>query len=161
MGASSGGHLAVLLGLTGEGREFGDNGGWEGFSSSVAAVCDLFGVSDFFEMPRKHLPDAMSATSQFLGGSIDQVPERYIAASPMRYVHSAAPPFLIVHGDRDELVPLRQSELLQAALKAAGVDTTLYVVKGAAHGSAEVVTPEVRAVILAFFKKHLIPLLLD
>jgi acetyl esterase/lipase len=161
MGASSGGHLAILLGLTGGGTEFADKGGWENFSSGVSAICDLFGVSDFFEMPRRHLPDVVNATSKFLGGSIDLVPERYIAANPIRHVHSAAPPFLIVHGDRDDLVPLRQSELLHAALKAAGVNATLYVVKGASHGSIEVVTPEVRSIILAFFEKHLKAVQLD
>ena len=153
MGASSGGHLALLLGLTGGGKQFADKGGWENFSSDVSPVCDLFGVTDLLEWPGR--PAATSATAQLLGGTIDRVRERYIEASPVRYVHPGAPPFLIVHGDRDELVPLSQSELLHAALKAAGVDTTLHVVKGAGHGPLEVVTPEVRDIIMAFFEKHL------
>jgi acetyl esterase/lipase len=154
MGVSSGGHLAAMLALTGEGK-FEGNGGWENFSSSVCAVCDLFGVSDFLQMPKKHFPEALSATARFLGGTIDQLPGRYTEASPVNYAHAGAPPFLIIHGDADTLVPLRQSELLRDALQKAGADATFHVVKGAEHGSRNVITPGVRAMILAFFKDKL------
>ena len=149
MGASSGGHLAALLGLTAE-TQFAGDGGWGGFSSGVCAVCDLFGVNDFLQMPEKHHPGALTATARFLGGTIDEVRPRYIEASPVNYVHAGAPPFLLIHGDADELVPLNQSELLRDALMKAGVDVEFHVVKGAAHGSRNVITPEVREKILAF-----------
>lgn len=159
MGASSGGHLAALLGLTGgDSRSFASKGGWEDYSDRVAAVCDLFGPADFMQMPRKHLPEAMSATAQFLGGTIDRVPERYVKASPVTHVHAKAPPFLIVHGELDPLVPLHQSELLRDALLKAGVEVSLHVVKGAGHGSSNVITPTVRSLILAFFDRHLKPI---
>ena|ERR1700677_1663741 len=154
MGVSSGGHLAALLGLTGTGKFEGD-GGWGDFSSDVSAVCDLFGVSDFLQMPMKHFPEALSATARFLGGTIDEVRGRYIEAGPVNYVHAGAPPFLLIHGDADALVPLHQSELLHEALKRAGVESVLHVVKGAAHGSRNVITPEVRAMILAFLNDKL------
>lgn len=154
MGASSGGHLAAMLGLTGEGKFEGD-GGWGHFSSSVCAVCDLFGVSDFLQMPRRHDPGALSATARFLGGTIDEIRDHYAEASPVTYVHAGAPPFLLIHGDADELVPLRQSELLRDALKRAGADVTFHVVKGAGHGSRNVINPEVRAMILAFLNEKL------
>ena len=154
MGASSGGHLAALLGLTGA-EQFADKGGWEGVSSDVSAVCDLFGPSDFPRMPRKSLPDAISATAQFLGGSIDEVPEVYVKASPLTHVHAGAPPFLIIHGELDPVVPLSQSELLRDALRKAGVEVEFHAVKGAGHGSREVVDPEVRGWILLFFEGRL------
>lgn len=153
MGASSGGHLAALLALSQD--HFLEKGGWQDFSSSVSAVCDLFGVSDFLQMPPKHIPEALSATARFLGGTIDEVRDRYIEAGPVNYIHADAPPFLLIHGDVDALVPLHQSELLYTALRNAGVAAELLVVKGAEHGSRNVITPEVRAAILAFFKKHL------
>lgn len=149
MGASSGGHLAAMLGLTAE-RQFAGNGGWGEFSSAVCAVCDLFGVNDFLRMPKRHLPGALSATARFLGGTIDEIRDRYIEASPVNYAHAGAPPFLLVHGDADELVPPGQSELLRDALVKAGVGVELLIVKGAGHGSRKVITPEVRERILAF-----------
>lgn len=155
MGSSAGGHLAILLGLTGENDPFENRGGHEKESSRVSSVCDLFGVSDFLQMPKKHRPDALSATAQFLGGTVDQVPEQYRLASPVNYVHAGAPPFLIVHGDQDKLVPPHQSELLHEALRKAGVESTLKIVQGAEHGSRNVINPDVRATLLAFLKKHL------
>jgi len=154
MGVSSGGHLAILLGLTEEGGQFANRGGWENFSSSVSAVCDLFGVADLLQMPAK-AAGVPSATARLLGGTAGQVPGRYVAASPVNYVHPGAPPFLIVHGDSDTVVPLRQGELLRDALKRADVDVVFHVVKGAGHGSRHMITPEVRAVILAFLEKNL------
>jgi dipeptidyl aminopeptidase/acylaminoacyl peptidase len=55
-------------------------------------------------------------------------------ASPITYVSKDAPPFLIMHGDRDRTVPFNQSELLYAALNKAGVDATFMPMKGAGHG---------------------------
>ncbi len=155
MGVSSGGHVAALLGLTGSAGPFAAKGGWENVSSEVAAVCDLFGISDFMRMPKKHIPEAMSATARFLGGTIDEIPARYIEASPVNYIRPGAPPFLLIHGDADPLVPVGQSEILHDALQRAGVESVLHIEKGAAHGSQNVVTPEVRGMILAFFKDKL------
>jgi len=155
MGASSGGHLAALLGLTGDEGQFADKGGWEGVSSGVSAVCDLFGPSDFPRMPRKSLPDAISATAQFLGGSIDDVPEVYVKASLLSHVHAGAPPFLIIHGAQDPVVPLSQSELLRDALLRAGAEVEFHAIERAGHGSREVVNPEVRGWILRFFEGRL------
>lgn len=154
MGASSGGHLAAMLGLTVD-SQFVGRSGWGEFSSSVRAVCDLFGVSDFMRMPEKHHPAALSATARFLGGTIDEIRDRYIEASPVNYAHAGAPPFLLVHGDADELVPPNQSELLRNALVKAGAGVELLLVKGAAHGSRNVITPEVRERILAFLDDKL------
>ncbi|HWB61739.1 MAG TPA: alpha/beta hydrolase [Chthoniobacteraceae bacterium] len=150
MGASSGGHLAAMVGLTPAGKFEGD-GGWGGFSSAVCAVCDLFGVHDFLRMPAKPGQRESSAAVRFLGGT----PERYIEASPLNHVHTAAPPFLFIHGDSDPVVPLQQSELMHKALKKAGARSALHVVKGAAHGSRNVITPEVREVILGFLRENI------
>ena len=149
MGASSGGHLAAMLALT-PGEMFAGEGGWVDFSSGVCAVCDLFGVSDFLQMPAKHFPGALSATARFLGGDVVQARDRYREASPVNYVHAGAPPFLLIHGAADELVPPRQSELLRDALEKAGVEAALHIVKGAPHGSRNVITSAVREIILAF-----------
>ena len=57
-----------------------------------------------------------------------------------------------MHGDKDDLVPMKQSELLNEALKKAGVKTKLHIVKGAGHGFSG---PEINKMIDEFFGKHL------
>jgi acetyl esterase/lipase len=138
-GPSAGGHLAAMLGVSRNVREFevGDN---LGVSSRVQAVVDYFGPTDFLQMDAHRTPDGMvhntpdSPESELVGGCILEVPERVARANPVSYVTPDAPPFLIVHGDADPLVPYHQSVLLAAALKGAGATVTFYTVKGGGHG---------------------------
>ncbi len=65
----------------------------------------------------------------------------------------SAPPFLILHGDKDPLVPLAQSEELRDALQKAGVEVELDVIKGAGHGFPR--HPEINEKVQGFFDKHL------
>ena len=76
-------------------------------------------------------------------------------ASPTAHVTGNASPFLIVHGDKDPLVKLQQSEVLHAALIKAGAETTLHVVPGGGHGGPQFNSPETRGAIEQFFDKHL------
>jgi acetyl esterase/lipase len=66
-----------------------------------------------------------------------------------------APPFLILHGDRDPLVPYNQSELLFDALKKAGVDVSFYKIVSAGHGGPQFQTPVTKAMVLAFLDQRL------
>jgi len=68
------------------------------------------------------------------------------------YVDKEDPPFLICHGDADPLVPLNQSQALEKALKRAGVEAELVVVKGAGHGFVDMAVFQKMA---AFFDRHL------
>jgi acetyl esterase/lipase len=70
-------------------------------------------------------------------------------------VTKSAPPFLICHGDHDPLVPHHQSELLEAALKKAGVPVTFYTVKGAGHGGFH--DPKVLEMTGDFLRRYLQP----
>jgi len=60
--------------------------------------------------------------------------EKAARANPITFVTPSAPPFLIVHGDHDPLVPYNQSELLFEALKKAGTSVHLHIIEGAGHG---------------------------
>jgi acetyl esterase/lipase len=120
-GSSAGGHLVALLGTTGNVKEF-DVGEYLEFSSRVQAVCDWFGPTDFTVM------------NKFPGTTVQKNRDKAARANPITYVSQDDPPFLIMHGDQDPLVPLNQSELLADALKKAGVEVTFQVVKGAGHG---------------------------
>jgi acetyl esterase/lipase len=138
-GPSAGGHLVAMLGTTGGVREF-DVGENLGSSSRVQAVVDYFGPTDFLQMDAHRLPNgqvhdaADSPESRLIGGAIQENRDRVAKANPITYVSKDAPPFLIVHGDADPLVPHHQSELLAAALRTAGVPVTFYTVKGGGHG---------------------------
>ena len=102
---------------------------------------------------------ADSPESRLVGGPIQKEPFRSIAvkADPITYVSADDPPFLIHHGKADLLVSFRQSEILHAALKKAGVDSTLRVIKGAGHGlrNGEVSRDKLAEEAFAFFEKHL------
>jgi len=88
-------------------------------------------------------------------GPLDQKKDLMRQASPIAHVSRSAPPFLIVHGDKDPLVKLQQSEVLHAALGKAGVESTLHVVPGGGHGGPGFESAETRGVIEQFFDKHL------
>ncbi len=133
MGDSAGGQLVSLLGLTGDSAEFDGSGGWSHFSARVQAVADLYGPTDF---------NAPSASKSFMSRRILKAAFGTNAkdapilkqASPINHVTTNAPPFLIVHGDHDTMVQLKQSENLNAALQAAGSSSTLLVVTNYSHG---------------------------
>ena len=79
-----------------------------------------------------------SPESQLVGGPIRDHPDRVARANPITYVTPDDPPFLIVHGDADPLVPHHQSELLEAALRKAGVRVKLVTIPGGPHGGETV-----------------------
>lgn len=138
-GASAGGHLAAMLGTTGDTTEL-DVGAHLDQPSRVQAVVDYFGPTDFLQMDAHRLPNgqlhdpADSPESLLIGGPIQENKARTARANPIQYVTAGDPPFLICHGDQDPLVPHHQSQLLAAALKQAGVPVTFYTVTNGGHG---------------------------
>lgn len=161
-GSSAGGHLVALLGTSGDVAALEGKSGEAGVSSRVQAVCDWFGPTDLGKMDAQTGPGGRkthdapdSPESRLLGGPLQTKLEAAKAANPITYVSRDDPPFLIMHGDSDPLVPLPQSQMLDAALKAAGVESTLHVIAGGGHGRPGFDTPEVEAMIRDFFTKHL------
>lgn len=157
-GGSAGGHLAALLGVAGDAADLEGKGGNPGVSSSVAAVCDIFGPTDLLHFDGHGSILVASANdsvvAQLLGGPLATHQELARKASPITYVTKDDPPFLILHGDKDNIVPVDQSERFDAALKKAGVDSTLVVVPGAGHGD---LGPDATLKLVDFFDKHLTP----
>jgi acetyl esterase/lipase len=160
-GGSAGGHLAAMLGTTGDVKAF-DVGAHLDQSSRVQAVVDFFGPTDFLQMDAHRLnaqamvhdtPD--SPESQLVGGPIRDNPDKVARANPITYVTKDDPPFLIVHGDADALVPHHQSELLEAALAKAGVPVRLVTIPGGRHGGDTVAKGFDQA--LAFLGERLKP----
>ena len=163
-GASAGGHLVALLGTSGGVQDLEGKGGNADQSSRVQAVVDFFGPTDFLQMDAHAVPGARlkhdppdSPESRLIGGAIRENAEKVGRANPIKYVTKEAPPFLIVHGEQDSLVPCHQSDLLYEALKQARGDVTFYKIAGAGHGGPEFNADMMRAAVQAFFDKHLKP----
>jgi acetyl esterase/lipase len=158
-GPSAGGHLVTMLGVTGHVSEF-EVGEHLDFSSQVQAVVDYFGPTDFLQMDSQRLPEGMihdtpdSPESELIGGPIQENKDKVARANPITYITSDMPPFLVVHGDQDPLVPYGQSVILVEAMQKAGVDVTFYTVKGAGHGGFT--DPKVSELTQAFLVKHTI-----
>jgi acetyl esterase/lipase len=155
-GSSAGGHLVALLGTSGGVAELEGNVNDLKESSWVQGVVDWFGPTDFLHIGepesdlRHNAPD--SPESKLIGGPLLDNKEKAAKASPISYVSSNAPPFLIMHGDRDRTVPFDQSERLYEALKKAHVDVTFIPMKGAGHGFGG---PEAIAPVEDFLKRCL------
>lgn len=156
-GRSAGGHLALLVGATGDEPALeGDVGPHAGVSSRVAAVVSFFGVSDLLgligqpgDIDRSQ-PDAPEAL--LIGGALRAHPERARAASPVAHASAGDPPVLTVHGTDDRTVPFDQAVRLDAALRAAGVPHVLVRVEGAGHGDFGTAADDR---VLAFLDRHL------
>jgi acetyl esterase/lipase len=140
MGESAGGHIAALVGLTAHRPDLEGTHGVVGPSSAVDVVVDWYGPADLSTMPRATPPPHIAAKlpPELLVPPEDQLTRglegaALADASPITHVTPDAPPFLLVHGTADWLVPYAQSEHLAAALAAAGVDVRLVPVEGAMH----------------------------
>lgn len=165
-GSSAGGHLVACLGTMDDAR-FEGCGGYEGVSSRVQAVVDYCGPADMTQgsagiQGAKDDNDSKALLGLF-GKPFKKKPETWRDGSPIVYVKTGNPPFLIVHGDADTTVPFTHSERLEAALRKAGVPVQLLRVKGGGHNMmaakdappAEPDQQSIRAVVTAFFDKHL------
>lgn len=157
-GYSSGAHLASLLGVTGDQPALEGFVGSPGQSSRVQAVVAMAGPSDFTAMGGWHdEPDSPEA--RLVGGPLGERVELARMANPITYAGPGAPPFLLIHGDADDTVPINQSELLYRALADAGADATFVRLAGVGHEFnrrlRERTNPELEALIAAFFEKHL------
>ncbi|NLF38413.1 alpha/beta hydrolase [bacterium] len=148
-GSSAGGHLAALLGTTADVKELEGDGGWPGESSAVQAVCDYCGPTDLLALdPNEH---STSVLAELLGAP--PVKKKALAqlANPITHITRDAAPFLIVHGDKDTVVPMEQSVLLYDALKQAGVPAALHIERGAEHWLE---SPGITMLVNAFFDRY-------
>ena len=132
-GVSAGGHLALLLGLTEPSDGLEGDGGSADESSKVQAVIDVMGPTDLTKPGWSAGTEAL--INDLMGGSREQMPDAYRAASPVVYIRRGAPPVLIVHGTQDPVVPFEQAKLLHDALRKAHVPCRLVTLHGRDHGA--------------------------
>lgn len=152
-GGSAGGHLVAMLGTTGDVKDLEGDGANKDVSSRVQAVCDFYGPTDMTRF--KTTPYGESARNGLLGGNPTDKSDLAAKASPVKFATKDDAPSLLVHGDKDDLVPLEQSEFLEQALKSAQVPCEVLVIKGAGHGGPAFASQDLRKKIVDFFDKHL------
>jgi acetyl esterase/lipase len=131
-GGSAGGHLCALAALTANQPDL--QPGFESVDTTVQAAVPYYGVYDLTRVDNMHemmLPylERVVFKSRFADD-----PARYELASPICNVKSSAPPFFVLHGDRDPIVPSTQAQAFCAALRDAGVETVCHAeLPNAAH----------------------------
>jgi len=165
-GVSAGGNLVALLGTSCavpalEGVDLGN----AILSSCVQAVVDWFGPTDFAQMdsqfsdtecPQTH-NDPDSPESRLVGAPIQLRPDLVKAANPITYVTPFAPPFLIMHGTEDCVVPPQQSQLLYDALLSAigGDKVTMVFLHGAGHDGPQFIEASNMKRVINFLDRYI------
>ncbi len=129
VGWASGGHLALMLGLTDLSHGLEGECGNSIFSSGVQAVVNLAGPTELISLYHESRSASIKLV-EFLGGTPEEVPDQYKIASPLTYVSKDDPPVLTIHGDRNISIPPKQAELLDAKMKEAGASHMLIIKKG-------------------------------
>ena len=157
MGESAGGTMASLLGVTAGRKEF-DQGDYLDQSSAVQGVVDYYGVVDLSGMSAER--DRMAAAAnvsndvpyfafeEFLGVGYGKAEAE--KASAIRYISEKTPPFMILHGTKDTVVPIAQSEALYDALQKKGISSDFIVLEDAVHGDELFYQDELTDAVLRF-----------
>jgi acetyl esterase/lipase len=131
-GGSAGGHLTALMALTANDPRY--QPGFEHVDTSLRAAVPFYGVYDFTNRNDTWDPRTwpMFLEPWVIKAFLAEEPERFAEASPIDQVNAGAPPFLIVHGDRDTLAPVEDARTFVEALRAVSDEPVLYA---ELHGS--------------------------
>jgi acetyl esterase/lipase len=131
IGASAGGHLAMMLGTMDKGDGLDESGGWTDQSSKVQAVVNYVGPTDLMgTLP----PVSQGILKNWLGGTREEKKELAVQASPVTYVNAGDAPSLSFMGTKDPLVPHEQGIIWANKLTEAGVPGRVELILGAGHG---------------------------
>lgn len=150
-GYSSGGHIALLLALSGGHPELEGDGGWAAESSRVQAAVGISARVDLVPRPGRGLGPNVR---RFLGGTPQEVPDVYALASPYTHVTADDPPVLLIHGGLDTNVPLYHPQLLHERMRALGLDVELIVLPDVGH-DVGLVMSRVNRQMFEHFARHL------
>lgn len=154
-GASSGGHIAALVGTTNNDSYYeGNLGNYTKESSSVQGIVDYYGPTNFLTILDQSTPHGIGvrapALELFLGKPVKEVPELAQKASPVFQVDSTDPPLFIVHGDQDIQVPVNQSLELKAVYENRGLPVDIKFIHGAGHSDNIYYQQKVQAMLEKF-----------
>jgi len=129
VGSSAGGHIASLLGVTGDRNHMSQGDDDPVQSARVQAVAAVSGAYDMFEADRRD----NWAPAAFMGGLPQQSPGLWEAASPIKHVGPGSAPHLFLHGTLDELTPGSEAERMMQKLLEAGVHAEMFSAEGGDH----------------------------
>lgn len=153
MGFSAGGHLASLMG-TSQNNKVVDHYFTNAYRPfEYQAVVDFYGPTDLVLLPGNE--DKNSPEAILIGATPLLRPDLAKAASPITYIDQDDPPFLIFHGEKDNIVSNKQSKLFSAWLTHYGVDNELTIVKDAPHFGPMYDVEEIRSKVIVFLNLHL------
>lgn len=155
VGASAGGHLVAVLGVTGGDASLeGNLGSYRDQSSKVKCVVDMYGPIDL-RSTSAGLAALKDNVALLLGGNPTTLPQVAAQATPLTHVDASDPPFMIIHGTKDPLVGYQESVDLDKALRAAGVPVTFQTIEGGGHGNFGKAAVEVAGRMNAFLERNL------
>ncbi len=126
MGWSAGGHLALLLAVSSDNKELNKGGLYKEQNTDVQCVVNIFGVPDIRIW-------GGGSKGAFIN-SMKKDPNPWNLSSPITQITKETPPIITIHGDKDFVVPYKESEKLDKELKAKGVEHVFVTVPGAGHG---------------------------
>jgi acetyl esterase/lipase len=160
MGASSGGHLAAVVGTSNGRAELeGALGDHAGQSSEVQAIVSYFGASNLTTILAQSTPFGLRirepALVRLLGAPPTEKESLAKLASPVFQIDAGDPPLYLLHGDQDPQMPINQSHELQGAYEKHGLPAELFVVHGAAHGGDAFFAAENLERVAAFLDEQL------
>ena len=159
-GASAGGHLAALVGVSDGVSSLEDlSMGNSDTASGVSAIVSLYGASNLETILSQSTPHGLGvrvpALELLLGDTPDKVPDLARSASPVAHVDRSDPPLLMIHGDQDPQMPINQSHELDGVYQQLGLDATFHVLHGAAHGGKAFYTPQQLELMAGWIKSKL------
>lgn len=158
-GASAGGHLATLLGLTPDVEALeGTVGDHLDQSTRVDLIIEYYGAMDFIQRA-KNQPWATlkpgGVVYQLLGGPVDQLEDMARLASPVYHVTPDDPPLLILHGTGDPTVRIDQAVRIMNRYLEVGLPVELHAPDTLIHGGDAYDRVTNRLIVLDFLDKHL------
>jgi len=154
-GGSAGGHLSLVLGTA---SDAGDPGAKEEFlkvSDRVASVVAYFPPVDL-------RPLARGLDAKPTGGTLDRFPalnfekEKAADYSPIVHVSPDDPPTLLIHGDKDDLVPISNSQIIYEAFQKNNVKSQFVTIPGAGHGFRGDDSTRANDLMVAWFEQTLV-----
>jgi acetyl esterase/lipase len=145
IGGSAGGHLVSILATTDSDDGLDPEGPYGEYSCRIQAVVPMYGVHDIVKQARLRNAELTDADEKLCQ-----------EASPVTYATADDPPALILHGTKDALVPVEQSQILQDRLTALKVPSELLVIEGAPHSfHLQPKQQDLRSKVIGFFDRHL------